>query len=120
MISSGNLTNDDSLSGKWSKAISEQWKKVYSNPENLVEIKFYNTTDCIKYVWVEPAAYSIELEPNTEYKIVTHEKQFSIEYDSESQITLRMDYSFGFKLYKKEVKNANDTWVLDVDISDIN
>jgi len=112
MSSSESLPNDN----PWSR----KWKEIYSDPDSLVEIKFSNVTDGVKYVWVEPAAYSLELEPNTEYKIVTHERHFSIEYTSDSQFTLWMDYSFGFKLYKKEDKNVAESWILDIDMSDIN
>lgn len=93
----------------------------YADPEKLIEFKFGNKTNHVKYVWVEPAAISLELDSNTEYKIVTHEKSFTIEIDSESQFTLWMDYSFGFKLYKRVIDNKKVTsdWILDIDLSDI-
>jgi hypothetical protein len=100
----------------------ESWKDGYANPDRLVEIEFSTKTNQPKYVWVEPAAISIELDLNTEYKIVTHEKAFAIEYNSEHQFTLWMERSFGFKLYKRPLTkiNASSSWQLDMDLSDIN
>lgn len=95
------------------------WKEIYSNPENLVEIKFSNKTDSVKYVWVEPAALSLELLPKTEYRILTHETRFSIEYDDDNQFTLWMDYSCGFLLYKKQSEDASSDWILDIDLSEV-
>lgn len=93
------------------------WKEVYRNPETLVGIRFANPTTTTRYVWIEPTAYSLELEPNTEYKLFTHEKQFTIEYDSDSQFTLWLDHSFGFMLYKKIIKGESEAWELDIDLS---
>jgi len=100
----------------------EFWKDVYANPDNLVELKFYNRTDHVKYLWVEPNAISIELDLNTEYKIVTHERGFDFEYTSEHQMSVWMDRSFGFKLYKRPHRdiNAPADWELEMDSSDIN
>ena len=101
---------------------SEYWKDVYANPDHLVEIKFFNKTNEFKEVWVEPAAISIELDANTEYKIVTHEREFAIEYNSERQLTLWMEHSFGFKIYKRPLGkvDASPDWELYMDLSDIN
>ncbi|SJZ95054.1 hypothetical protein SAMN04488128_1025 [Chitinophaga eiseniae] len=94
------------------------WKEVYSNPEKLVGFRFANRTATTRFVWIEPAAYSLELEPDTEYKLFTHEKQFTIEYDSDHQFTLWLDDSFGFILYKRVIKDESEDWVLDIDLSD--
>lgn len=102
------------------KAFFNKWDEIYSKPENLVEIKLLNRTNTIKYVWIEPAAYSLELEPNTEYKFVTDDRSFLIEYDSDNQITLWTDSSFGFKLYKRENRSVSNEWVLEIDLSHIN
>lgn len=99
---------------------SNKWDDIYSKPENLVEIRLLNRTNTIKYVWIEPAAYSLELDANTEYKFVTDDKSFLIEYDSDNQITLCTDSSFGFKLYKRENRSVSNEWVLDIDLSHIN
>jgi hypothetical protein len=95
------------------------WKGIYDNPENLVEIKFSNTSDTVKYVWIEPAAYSLELKPGTEYKLFTHERHFSIDYTSDMQFTLWTDASFGFILYKRDAKEPAGGWELDIDLSEI-
>jgi hypothetical protein len=107
----------DNLPGK--EPFSEKWKEVYGNPHNLVEIRFSNATNSVKYVWLEPAAYSLEPDANTEYKLLTHERHFSIEYSSGSQFTFQMDYAFGFVLYKRSRNGNSGDWTLDVDMSDI-
>ena len=95
----------------------------YKHPEFLVDIEFANRTDRNKRVWVELACQEFEIDPNTEYRIVTHDKFFRIEFDSNDSIIFYLQYSFGFKLYKRpvseEIKNPHD-WILDYDTSDIN
>jgi hypothetical protein len=58
-------------------------KQLYTDPSNLVVIEFANRTDTKKYVWVEPTCVSLELDADTEYQIVTHDKTFRIEFDKD-------------------------------------
>lgn len=98
-------------------------KFFYDNPKLLVEIEFGNRTDEKKTLWIEPTCVEFELDAQTEYKIITHDKYFRIEFDKDDLIVFYLQYSFGFKLYKrptsKEIINPND-WILDIDTSEIN
>ena len=73
-------------------------------------------------MWVEPTCIEFELDDMTEYKIVTHDKFFHIRFDEE-YLTFFLQYSFGFKLFKRpvseELRNPFD-WELEMDTSDIN
>lgn len=97
-------------------------KYFYDHPELLVEIEFANRTERTKKVWVEPSCIEFEIDALTEYKIVTHDKFLRMEFD-EDQLTFFLQYSFGFKLYKRptseEIENPFQ-WELDMDTSDIN
>src|ERR1700761_6357714 len=103
------------------KASKKTLKEIYDDPEMLVEIEFANRTNTIKHVWVEMACVDLELDAQTEYKIVTHDKFFRMEFDTDGGIIFYLQYTFGFKLYKRptsrEVKNS---WELYIDYSDIN
>jgi hypothetical protein len=95
----------------------------YEHPDMLVEIEFANRTDKKKRVWVETSCVEFELDSNTEYRIVTHDKSFRIDFDSENSIIFYLQYSFGFKLYKRRVSDAivnHDEWILEHDTSEIN
>jgi len=98
-------------------------KYFYEHPETLVDIEFFNRTNTLRNIWVEPACTSIDLDKETEYKIVTHDRFFRMEFDNNNQVIFYLQYSFGFKLYKRptsdDVTNKN-AWVLDYDCSDIN
>ncbi|WP_207532948.1 hypothetical protein [Desertivirga arenae] len=100
----------------------ERVKYFYDHPELLVDIEFANRTNHKKKVWVEPNCIEFEIDAQTEYKILTHDKFFRIEFD-EDQLTFYLQYSFGFKLYKrpasKEIKNTLE-WELEFDSSDVN
>ena len=88
-----------------------------------MEIEFYNRTDKIKKLWVEPSCEEIDLDSNSEFKIVTQEEYIRFEYDSDDFIILYLQYSFGFKLYKRKYKSNIDptfSWELVFDHSDIN
>ncbi len=76
---------------------------------------FRNKTDVARYIWLEPAAISLELISHTQYKLVTDETAFTIEYDAENQITLWQDYFFGFRLYKRT--NEQEDWILEIDLT---
>jgi hypothetical protein len=95
----------------------------YEHPETLVDIEFSNRTNTLTNIWVEPTCVSIDLDKNTEYKIVTHDKFLRIEFDADNQVILYLQYSFGFKLYKRpaseKVHNPHE-WVIDYDCSDNN
>ena len=95
----------------------------YNNPDLLVDIEFANRTDNPKRVWVELTCIEFELDKQTEYKILTHDKFFRIEFDSDNSIIFYLQYSFGCKLFKRpvsdEMRNPNE-WILDLDFSDIN
>jgi hypothetical protein len=100
-------------------------KKVdyfYKHPELLVDIVFANRTDNKKIVWVEPTCVEFEIDENAEFRIVTHDKFFRIEFDND-RVIFYLQHSFGFKLYKRstseEIVNPN-SWILDFDTSDIN
>jgi hypothetical protein len=98
-------------------------RKLYEDSNNLVTIEFANRTDIKKFVWVEPTCVSIEVNSNTEYQVITHDKTFRIEFDKDETIIFYLQYSFGFILNKrpisKKVNNPNP-WTLDLDCSDIN
>lgn len=89
----------------------------------LSEIEFANRTDQKKTLWIEPNCIEFSLDAQTEYKISTHGKFFRIEFDKDDFIVFYLQYSFGFKLYKrstsKEAINPNE-WRLDQDMSEIN
>lgn len=103
--------------------LKERIKYFYNNPERLVEFEFANQTSEKKTVWVEPTCVEIELDSDTEFKIVTHDKFFRAEFDDKGGLIFYLQQSFGFKLYKrqasKEIANSN-VWELDVDTSDTN
>ena len=109
------------LSNKY--VFKDKIKFFYDNPDLLVDIEFANRTDQKKKVWVEPACTEFELDSQTEYRILTHDKFFRIEFDKDDFIVFYLQHSFGFKLYKrptsKEVINSNE-WTLDQDTSEIN
>lgn len=97
-------------------------KKLYADPANLVDIEFANRTDEERYIWIEPSCEEIHLKSDKEYRVVTHDKSFRIEFDKDT-IVFYFQYSFGFKLYNRptsiEIPNPNE-WVLDFDTSDNN
>jgi hypothetical protein len=95
----------------------------YKNPDLLVDIEFANKTDKPKRVWVEPTCIEFELDKETEYKILTNDKSFRIEFDSDNSIIFYLQYTFSCKLFKRpvsdQIRNPNE-WILDLDFSDIN
>lgn len=95
---------------------TEYWKQIYSNPDNLVEIKFANPTDSLKTVWLEPVGDWIKLDPYTEYKIVTHDRKFTIEYTSAHEFTFWLENAFGCILYKRAIKAPQNDWELVFDL----
>lgn len=106
--------------GKLSK---ETIKAIYDDPEMLTEIEFANRSKTAKQVWIEPTADELELDAETEYKIITHDKFFRIEFDADGDLTFYLQYAFGFKLYRRptsgELKNPHK-WELFLDTSDVN
>ncbi|WP_152560146.1 hypothetical protein [Hymenobacter sp. IS2118] len=101
----------------------ERIKFFYEHPETLVDIEFSNRTNIFINIWVEPLCLSIDLDKDTEYKVVSHDRFFRIEFDKDNQIVFYLQHSFGFKLYKRassaDILNENE-WLLDYDCSDIN
>ncbi len=95
----------------------------YKHPELLVDIEFANRTERKKKVWVELACEEFEIDSLTEFRIVTHDRFFRIDFDSDDSIIFYLQYSFGFKLYKRpisnEIKNPH-SWLLEYDSSEIN
>jgi len=87
------------------------------NSDNIVEFEFSNSTNETKYIWVEPIAYSIEIDPNSQYKLMTLEKSFAIEYTSDNQFTLWMNSNHRFKLFKRPLPKGLEIqdWSLDID-----
>lgn len=102
---------------------SEMVKAVYNDPKIPVDIEFSNRTGKLVNIWVEPSCQSIELEKGIEYKLVSHDSFFRIEFDDENQVIVYCQYSFGCKIYKRpssdELKNENE-WELEIDLSEIN
>ena len=100
----------------------DSWFRKKSN-QALVEIEFSNKTNNLKNIWVEPICMSIDLDHETEYKIITDDRFFRIEFDKDDQVIFYLQYRFGFKLYKRlisiDVINKNE-WLLDSDYSEIN
>lgn len=102
---------------------TEKIKELYNDPDNLAVIEFSNRTNIRKLIWVEPSCVTIEVEANTEYQILTHDKSFRIEFDLEYTLIFYLQYSFGFILNKRAISNAipnPNPWILDMDSSDIN
>jgi hypothetical protein len=98
-------------------------REIYNKPEMLTEIEFANRGELPKKVWVELACCDLTIDAKTEYKIVTHDKAFRIEFDTDGGIIFYLQYSFGYKLYKRAVDNnfrTDRTWELDFDWSEIN
>jgi hypothetical protein len=93
------------------------WKEVYSDPANLVEIVLTNPTDVVRKVWIEPAAFMVTLDARMEYKVVTHDRLFRMEFDSGDRVTLWLDRSVGFVLYKLVMVEGVYEWVVEVDCS---
>src|SRR5258708_24154225 len=59
----------------------------------------------------------------TEYKLVTEERFFRLEFDHNARLIFYLQYSFGFQLFKRAAPAQLDIpneWVLDFDWSDIN
>lgn len=96
---------------------------LYKNPDNLIVIEFANRTATKKFVWVEPTCVSIELDEETEYQMITHDRTFRMEFDKEETLIFYLQYSFGFILkkrpYSNEINNLNP-WTIDLDCSEIN
>jgi hypothetical protein len=87
---------------------------------NAIELEFYNATAESKVLWVELACVEITLDAQTEYKIVSDDKMFRLEF-REKMIILYLQTRFGFKLYRRDLARIDSTtWVLDTDLSDIN
>ena len=102
---------------------SDYIKYLYEHPQTLVEFEFSNRTKTTVNVWIELACVEVDLDDITEYKIISHDRSFRIEFDENSKVTFYLQYSFGFKLFKrpisKDAKNELE-WTLDYDCSDIN
>ncbi len=96
--------------------MSDLFKRLYENPDILVNIAFSNKTKKKIFIWVEPTCVSIDLDANTEYKIVSHERYFSMDFNEDNNIVFWLEYSFGFQLYKR----IGADWTLDYDCSEIN
>lgn len=101
---------------------NERLDYFYKHPDRLVDIEFANRANTKRRVWVEPTRVEFEVDGRTEYRIVTHDKYFRIEFDGE-RIIFYLQLSFGFKLFKRplstEPVNPHE-WKLDHDTSDIN
>lgn len=99
--------------------IFKDWlTELYNNPNALTEIELINKSKKLKFIWCAPSCLGIDLNENYDYKIVTHDKSFSIEFMDNDNVVFWVNKSFGFKLYKREKKEAE--WILDVDMSTIN
>lgn len=98
-------------------------KRIYRNPDALVDIEFYNRSNQGKLLWIEPICQEVELKAGTEFKITTHERNFRFEYNREGLMIMYLQYTFGCKLYKRasseEIRNPY-AWELLLDFSDIN
>ena len=92
--------------------------ELYNNPEALTEIELINKSKKLKFIWCEPSCLGIDLDKNCDYKIVTHDKSFSIEFTDNDNVVFWVNKSFGFKLYKR--KQGENNWILDIDMSTIN
>jgi hypothetical protein len=101
---------------------NERIDYFYKHPDRVVDIEFSNRTNTKRRVWVEPTRVEFEIDSHTEFRIVTHDKYFRIEFDGD-RIVFYLQLSFGFKLFKrplsKEAVNPNE-WKLDHDTSHIN
>ena len=89
----------------------------------MAEIEFFNRAKSLVSVWIEPTCFSLDLEDDTEYRLVTHDQFFRLEIGHNPQLIFYLQYSFGFKLFKRPAAagavNPNE-WILDFDCSDIN
>ncbi len=104
--------------------MEQRIKYFYDHPETLVDIEFSNRTKQTINIWVELACVSIDLDSETEYKIVSHDRYFRMEFDENNHVVFYLQYSFGFKLYKRQMQNKGSTkvsdWTIDYDCSEIN
>lgn len=103
--------------------VMDKIKQLYSEPKNLIVIEFANRTTTAKFVWVEPTCVSIELDAETEFQMITHERTFRMEFDVDETLILYLQYSFGFILNKRKISELVPNphpWILEVDYSEIN
>lgn len=103
--------------------MEERIKYFYEHPETLVDIEFSNRTEQKVNIWIELTCVSIDLDQHTEYKIVTHDRYFRMEFDENNRVIFYLQYSFGFKLFKRPISqdsSSKTAWQLDLDLSDIN
>ncbi len=101
----------------------EALKSIYNDPTMLTEIVSANKSQTYKHVRVELACFDFDIDPETEYKIVTQDRSFKIEFDRYGDMDFYLQSSIGFQLYKrpvsKEFPNPN-LWKMELDLSHIN
>jgi len=83
---------------------------------DLIEVIFTNQSDKEIVIFSEPAAYSIEIPPLYEYKLVTDDKQIKIEFTNDD-MTFWLENRFGYKLMKRKL--SSKVWELEIDTIDI-
>ncbi|MFM9946207.1 MAG: hypothetical protein ACKVQB_13335 [Bacteroidia bacterium] len=84
--------------------------------KRLTEFIFSNTSDKMKFIWIEPVAIMIELEPKSDCKLVTTENSFAFDYISDEQFNVWLNNEWDLKIYKNNNNNPLH-WVLDFDFS---
>lgn len=90
-----------------------------NDTNNLVEFTFENKQDKEILIWTEPAAYEIVIPPKFEYKLVTDDKKFTIEFNNDN-MTFWLVKRFGYKLLKRKLStNPNEKWEIDIDTFNI-
>ncbi len=93
-----------------------------SKPFKEVEIEFHARNNIPIAIWVEPSCQNIDVEPGFDYRLVTWENCFRIEFDIKIGIILYLQYSNEYKLYKREYSRdfgKEKEWVLEYDLSDL-
>ncbi len=85
--------------------------------DNAVTFYLRNSTDKPKWLWVEVLGYGQEMDPQTDYKLVTNDKDYTLEY-ADNEITITLEGSFDFIIYKRPIPPKGHPWgrwVLDWD-----
>ena len=90
-----------------------------NDTNNLIEFTFENKSDKEVFIWTEPAAYEIVIPPQFEYKLITDDKEFAIEFNNDN-MTFWLVTKFGYKLLKRKLStNPKEKWEIDIDTFDI-
>lgn len=85
--------------------------------KDAVEIVLTNSNQKALRIYCEPSCFYFELKKGADYKIVTRDKSYWIDFMENNEVTFGLNHSCGFKLYKFEIDNSD--WVLEEDLSEL-